>query len=151
MQNIREWALAVCMACIALGILQQFVNVKGNFSVIKLVMTLYILITAFAPLNLNQEMNINFDDYFEEQSYELTSQELVLNMAQLNLKQEILNVYTQNDVSVKDVKVYLENEDNISISSISIIAHGQTDTQKAVDLAKTALDTDVDIQIISEE
>ncbi len=151
MQNIREWVLAVCMACIALGILQQFVNVKGNFSVIKLVMTLYILITAFAPLNLTQEINIDLDDYFEEQNYELTSQELVLNMAQLNLSQEILNVYTQNDVSVKDVKVYLENEDNISISSISIYASEQTDTQKAVELAKTALDTDADIQLISEE
>ncbi len=149
MQNIREWALAVCMACIALGILQQFVNIKGNFSVIKLVMTLYILITAFAPLNLTQDINIEFEDFYDEQSLELNSQASVLEMVNNNLKQEILNEYAQNNVSVEDVHVQLENENSISISSIIIYANEQTDEIKALELAKKALDTDVDIKIIS--
>ena len=50
MQYVREWTLAVCMACVMAGILQFLAPEKGKSSVIKLVLTLYILVTAFTPL-----------------------------------------------------------------------------------------------------
>lgn len=48
MEQIRAWVLAVCFACIAAGILGQLSSSRTRFSVIKLILTLYILITAFA-------------------------------------------------------------------------------------------------------
>lgn len=50
METLRAWALTVCFSCIAVGILQQLCAPRARFSVIKLILTLYILITAFAPL-----------------------------------------------------------------------------------------------------
>ena len=51
METIRLWALSVCFACVAAGILQRIAAAHGRLSVIKLVLTLYILITALAPLH----------------------------------------------------------------------------------------------------
>lgn len=51
METIRLWALSVCFACVAAGILQRIAAARGRLSVIKLVLTLYILITALAPLH----------------------------------------------------------------------------------------------------
>ena len=44
MEQIRAWVLAVCFACIAAGILGQLSSSRTRFSVIKLILTLYILI-----------------------------------------------------------------------------------------------------------
>ncbi|MEG1269984.1 MAG: hypothetical protein RSD54_01555, partial [Ruthenibacterium sp.] len=52
METIKAWTLSVCMACIIAGLLTQFTPAKSKFSVIKLVLTLYILITAFTPLQM---------------------------------------------------------------------------------------------------
>lgn len=51
MGTLRLWALSVCFACVAAGILQRLAATKGRLSVIKLVLTLYILVTALAPLH----------------------------------------------------------------------------------------------------
>ena len=51
MDSIRLWALSVCFACVAAGMLQRIAAAHGRLSVIKLVLTLYILITALAPLH----------------------------------------------------------------------------------------------------
>ncbi len=151
MQSVREWALAVCFACIALGILQQFVNIKGNFSVIKLVMTLYILITAFAPINFNDDISIDLNNYYNEENIEMNSQELVLNTTKINLQQKILQELQANNVIVNGVSVNLNTEDYLSISSVTIYVSSQTDIESAKKYALIAIDTDVPIEIISEE
>lgn len=45
----------MCLACVAAGVLQQVTAARGRFSVIKLVLTLYILITAFGPVTQLRE------------------------------------------------------------------------------------------------
>ena len=61
MEQIRAWVLAVCFACIAAGILGQLSSSRTRFSVIKLILTLYILITAFAPLQSLGDGHVTFD------------------------------------------------------------------------------------------
>lgn len=50
MDALRAWTLSVCLACVAAGILQHLAAGKGREPVIKLVLSLYILVTALAPL-----------------------------------------------------------------------------------------------------
>ncbi len=151
MEVIKQWALTVCMACIALGILGQFVNVKTNFSVIKLVITLYILITAFAPLNITGDVNLDLQEYINEDEINLNSEEYVLDMAKNSLRQKILNEYAINDILVKDIDVKLNSEDYLAIELVEIYTLPQTDVQKATEYAQSALEQQVQIKIISEE
>ena len=50
MEQLRQWVLTVSLACITTGILQQFISAKKQISGIKLVLTLYILVTALSPV-----------------------------------------------------------------------------------------------------
>ena len=52
---LQSWALGVCLACVAAGVLQQFFTSRGG--VIKLVLTLYILVTALGTAGSAGEMN----------------------------------------------------------------------------------------------
>ena len=55
MAFLQNWALGVCLACVAAGVLQQFFTSRGG--VIKLVLTLYILVTALGTAGSAGEMN----------------------------------------------------------------------------------------------
>lgn len=60
MEWIKAWTLSICMACIVAGILQQIAPARARFSVIKLVLTLYILVSAFAPLQALRHEGLDF-------------------------------------------------------------------------------------------
>lgn len=49
MGAIREWAYTLCIASVLLGVLQGILPVKNLSSVIKLVLSLYILLLLMAP------------------------------------------------------------------------------------------------------
>ena len=50
MEQLRAWTLSFCFACIVAGLLGQFSTERKRFSVIKLVLALYILTAALTPL-----------------------------------------------------------------------------------------------------
>lgn len=50
MEQLRAWTLSFCFACIVAGLLGQFSIERKRFSVIKLVLALYILTAALVPL-----------------------------------------------------------------------------------------------------
>lgn len=50
MDGIKAWVLSICLASFAAGILQYLSPQNKHNSVIKLVLTLYILVAAFAPV-----------------------------------------------------------------------------------------------------
>ena len=51
METLRAWTLSVCLACAAAGVLGHLTGGRGKEPVIKLVLSLYILITALAPIS----------------------------------------------------------------------------------------------------
>ena len=53
MELLQNWALGVCLACLAAGVLQQFFASRSG--VIKLVLTLYILVTALGAGGLAED------------------------------------------------------------------------------------------------
>lgn len=56
MEQLRAWTLSFCFACIVAGLLGQFSTGQKRFSVIKLVLALYILTAALAPLQSGERV-----------------------------------------------------------------------------------------------
>ncbi len=50
MELIRKWVLVLCVSAVLASVLQSVLPEKGSFSVIKLVLSLYILITLISPV-----------------------------------------------------------------------------------------------------
>lgn len=51
MESFKQWMMTVCLACVTAGILQMLTGTKKQVSGIKLVLALYILVTALAPIS----------------------------------------------------------------------------------------------------
>lgn len=47
MEGLSQWLIGVCMACTAAGLLERLCDTRQKKSVIKLVLTLYILVSVF--------------------------------------------------------------------------------------------------------
>lgn len=47
MEGLSQWLIGVCMACAAAGLLERLCDTRQKKSVIKLVLTLYILVSVF--------------------------------------------------------------------------------------------------------
>lgn len=47
MEHLSQWLIGVCMACAAAGLLERLCDTGPKKSVIKLVLTLYILVSVF--------------------------------------------------------------------------------------------------------
>ena len=63
LELLQNWALGVCLACLAAGVLQQFFASRSG--VIKLVLTLYILVTALGTAGLAEDGLDGITDTFE--------------------------------------------------------------------------------------
>ena len=88
---LQNWALGVCLACVAAGVLQQFFTSRGG--VIKLVLTLYILVTALGTAGSAGEMNSitdAFDTHAEPEQTAVDVQSLTLAQAQAGLEQTLM-------------------------------------------------------------
>ena len=81
---MRQWVLTVSLACMTTGILQQFISAKKQISGIKLVLTLYILVTALSPV---------VDSSWDRQMKEVS---VVADAGSLDTQQEILSASEQN-------------------------------------------------------
>lgn len=131
MQLVKAWALAVCMACAAAGLLQQLVPAKGKTSVIKLVLTLYILVTAFTPLAALRYPETRLTVPVLPENSTLTAPDtrvLVMDEAERTLAETVRAACEARGLSVQNVQVELaEAEDKnagaaIVIKSVRIIS-----------------------------
>ncbi len=151
MEAVRQWALSVCMACICVGILQQFSQNRSNFSVIKLVLTLYILVTAFAPLNNFQLAEINLSiPAITQESEVIDTKQIIYNQTKFSVTNMIIDACAANNLHIKDVNVNMTlNNDNISIIDVELIVNENTDVNKAIQVTKNTLNLDVPVKIIN--
>ena len=108
MAFLQNWALGVCLACVAAGVLQQFFTSRGG--VIKLVLTLYILVTALGTAGSAGEMNSitdAFDTHAEPEQTAVDVQSLTLAQAQAGLEQTLMQSLAEGGAAVKSVSVRL--------------------------------------------
>ena len=128
MEQIRAWVLAVCFACIAAGILGQLSSSRTRFSVIKLILTLYILITAFAPLQSLGDGHVTFDIPEAPQTVQAPDTEaMVLNTVALDADSE-----------------------TVEVADVTVIVPGDTDVSGVEDVVTKALGTHVPVTVNEE-
>ena len=152
MEQIRAWALSVCFACIAAGIVQQLSASRARFSVIKLVLTLYILITAFAPLkNIGETQVFSSIPDAGEAAQTVDTQALVLEQAAHNLEQTLLTSFSAKGISVESVHVTLSGAEGAAqIESVAVRAPESAGPQEIEALVCDALGAGVPVSIEKE-
>ncbi len=153
MDTLKDWAFSVCMACIVVGLLQQFSSSRTNFSVIKLVLTLYILITAFAPITHMQTIDIQLPDIDEENTYvtQIDTQGLIVSQTRQTLEEDIINYCNINDIEVKNVYVILDVEDEqINIVGVELVVLKDADEDRAQQAVIDVIGAKVPVQIKTE-
>ena len=123
MEQIRAWVLAVCFACIAAGILGQLSSSRTRFSVIKLILTLYILITAFAPLQSLGDGHVTFDIPEAPQTVQAPDTEAMALDA---------------------------DSETVEVADVTVIVPGGTDVSGVEDVVTKALGTHVPVTVNEE-
>ncbi len=151
MEAVRQWALSVCMACICVGILQQFTQNRSNFSAIKLILTLYVLVTAFAPFN---SINLNSASIqiptISQSNEQIDTGQIIFDQTYQNLCNMIIDACDSNSVPIKDADIGMNMINNsIDIIDIELTVYEDTDVEKAIQVAKNTLNIDVPVNIIS--
>ena len=142
MEQIRAWVLAVCFACIAAGILGQLSSSRTRFSVIKLILTLYILITAFAPLQSLGDGHVTFDIPEAPQTVQAPDTEaMVLNTVCTRLEDTVRSALAENGIAYTEVDVALD---------VTVIVPGGTDVSGVEDVVTKALGTHVPVTVNEE-
>ena len=147
MEQIRAWVLAVCFACIAAGILGQLSSSRTRFSVIKLILTLYILITAFAPLQSLGDGHVTFDIPEAPQTVQAPDTEaMVLNTVCTRLEDTVRSALAENGM---DVALGADSE-TVEVADVTVIVPGGTDVSGVEDVVTKALGTHVPVTVNEE-
>ena len=152
MEQIRAWVLAVCFACIAAGILGQLSSSRTRFSVIKLILTLYILITAFAPLQSLGDGHVTFDSPEAPQTVQAPDTEaMVLNTVCTRLEDTVRSALAENGIAYTEVDVALgADSETVEVADVTVIVPGGTDVSGVEDVVTKALGTHVPVTVNEE-
>lgn len=152
MEQIRAWVLAVCFACIAAGILGQLSSFRTRFSVIKLILTLYILITAFAPLQSLGDGHVTFDIPEAPQTVQAPDTEaMVLNTVCTRLEDTVRSALAENGIAYTEVDVALDaDSETVEVADVTVIVPGGTDVSGVEDVVTKALGTHVPVTVNEE-
>ena len=145
---MRQWVLTVSLACITTGILQQFISAKKQISGIKLVLTLYILVTALSPV-----VDSSWDWQMEEVS-------VVADTGSLDTQQEILSASEQNlsgqlekELLAKgiqaEVEIQLKCSESGEVEVGQLIVKTSADPDTVRSYIQTLWETDVEVTCIS--
>ena len=150
MEQIRAWVLAVCFACIAAGILGQLSSSRTRFSVIKLILTLYILITAFAPLQSLGDGHVTFDIPEAPQTVQAPDTEaMVLNTVCTRLEDTVRSALAENGIAYTEVALDADSE-TVEVADVTVIVPGGTDVSGVEDVVTKALGTHVPVTVNEE-
>ena len=143
MEQIRAWVLAVCFACIAAGILGQLSSSRTRFSVIKLILTLYILITAFAPLQSLGDGHVTFDIPEAPQTVQAPDTEA--------MEDTVRSALAENGIAYTEVDVALDaDSETVEVADVTVIVPGGTDVSGVEDVVAKALGTHVPVTVNEE-
>lgn len=121
MESVKQWVMTLCLACITAGILQMLTERKKSVSGIKIVLALYILVTAISPLTgLSVSWEIG-DVKTASTETEFNTQQEILQSAQQTLSSQIQQELEAQgiDANVEVLLTCTGNED-VQVQEIKI-------------------------------
>ncbi|MBD5092828.1 MAG: hypothetical protein HDT26_00825 [Subdoligranulum sp.] len=123
MEQLRAWTLSFCFACIVAGLLGQFSSERKRFSVIKLVLALYILTAALSPLQSGDEMRLPQLPEAAQGAQTPDTGALVMAQAGAQLSETVGQALTQAGIAHRAVDVRLVQEgESIEVERITVTA-----------------------------
>lgn len=148
MDLAREWTLAVCMACVASGVMQYFSAKNERPSVIKLVLTLYILVTAFAPLQALRYPDTralpSLPSAVADGAQPVDTDALVLAQAQESLAATLRQACESQGATLTRVKVTLaQSEQGVVVQQVVFAAQDTAKTETARNAIRGVLGQEV--------
>lgn len=123
MEQLRAWTLSFCFACIVAGLLGQFSSERKRFSVIKLVLALYILTAALSPLQSGDGVSLPQLPAAAQTAAAPDTKALVIAQAEAGLAETIGQALTQAGIAHRTVTVRLVQEnETIGVEQITVTA-----------------------------
>lgn len=123
MEQLRAWTLSFCFACIVAGLLGQFSIERKRFSVIKLVLALYILTVTFTPLQSGEGVQLPQLAGAAQTAAAPDTGALVMEAAEAQLARTIGQALTQAGIAYQAVSVRLVQEsETIEVDWICVTA-----------------------------
>lgn len=152
LETIKAWTLSVCMACIIAGLLTQFTPAKSKFSVIKLVLTLYILITAFTPLQMLRYPDTRFFiPVLAPVETAVDTDAMIAAQTQKNLERTVERACTQARCPVLSNTVSLtQNDIDFTVNRVTIVAAQDSQTELIRKTVQQALGVNVPVVVQKE-
>lgn len=139
MELIRKWVLVLCVSAVLVSVLQSVLPEKGSFSVIKLVLSLYILITLISPVREFSAADLSLSLEQPQPAYvqaDLT--ESILGQAGRQLEATVTRGLEAAGFEPGEVSVELAlNESGEAVlASVTVVCNGDAETiRETVDSA----------------
>lgn len=148
MEQLRTWTLSFCFACIVAGLLGQFSSERKRFSVIKLVLALYILTAALSPLQSGNEMRLPQLPQAAQPAAAPDTGALVMEAAEARLAKTIGQALTQAGIAHRGVSVRLVQEsESVEVERVTVTAPpGQEDAVRQTVIRAIGADVPVVLQ-----
>lgn len=148
MEQLRAWTLSFCFACIVAGLLGQFSSERKRFSVIKLVLALYIVTAALSPLQSGAEMRLPQLPQAAQTAAAPDTAALALQAAEAQLAKTVAQALTQAGLAHRNVRVRLVRQnESVEVEQICITAPpGQEDAVRQAVMRAVGADVPVVLQ-----
>lgn len=141
METLRACVFLLCMACVVVGILERAAMSRRRFSVIKLVGTLYILATVFAPLKGMEAVPWTPELPSVPDAVEAPdTARLALTAAEQALEKQLGRALDSAGIPFRTVEVELAQQaGDVQLRRVMVVVPAGTDTQAAAQTAAQAM------------
>ncbi|MEG0178454.1 MAG: hypothetical protein RR654_02775 [Oscillospiraceae bacterium] len=145
MVKVDDWVFSVCIAVILTTILEFFIKEEKTFKGIKMILSLYIILTAIGQFGFNHAefTNMQLPQYTSVAPIDTNS--LIKNEASNKIKQEIENNFNDENIKADCVDVEL-GEKLQDVNSITLQVD-KTNENNAFDIVHKLLGNEVKINI----
>ncbi|MDD6396367.1 MAG: stage III sporulation protein AF [Acutalibacteraceae bacterium] len=159
MDAMRSWAMAICFACVLGSILTMFFPDGSSKKLLNMIVSMMILCVIFKPISSLGKFMMKLDESaFEVSQYENDelNNEIASNAENIYasyLRENILRVLGENNISYENVTITMDTlEDySISIGQVEVIVKNEDvgQKEKIKSLLKDYVGADTTIEVIT--
>lgn len=146
MDKISTWIFTICVATILVTIVGFFIKDEKLFKGIKMVLSLYIILTAlsFNSGGITQIPSLEAPQY--KAVAPIDTDRLLREQVADSLVKELNHAFSEGNIHAECTLVELEAEIN-KVKSVTILAHNDQNAENAKAMLGDSLEKDVEINI----